>query len=242
MEVVKIMDMVKRMRILATPKFLFLNKFINSYSEDKIKLLDVGCGNKSPSITVSLFPKVEYFGLDKQEYNLTNEDKKILENKYFLVDLDNLSELDNALPNNYFDFIIMAHVIEHTRKGTEILEILAKKLKVGGGIYIEFPSVRSLSFPSMEGTLNFCDDPTHVKLYDVKEIANTLIKCEFKIIKAGTRRNYVNLILTPLRAIYHLIKYRKTNGYAFWDILGFAGFLYSVKIKDTQIRSKSNEQ
>ena len=136
MEIIKIMDMVKRMRILSTPKFLFLNKFINSYSEDKIKLLDVGCGNKSPSITVSLFPKVEYFVLDKEEYNLTNEDKKILENKYFLVDLDNLSELDNALPNNYFDFIIMSHVIEHTRKGTEILEILSKKLKVGGGIYI----------------------------------------------------------------------------------------------------------
>jgi SAM-dependent methyltransferase len=211
-EVVKIMNMVKRMRILSTPKFLFLNKFINSYSEDKIKLLDVGCGNKSPSITVSLFPKVEYFGLDKQEYNLTNEDKKILENKYFLVDLDNLSELDNALPNNYFDFIIIAHVIEHTRKGTEILEILTKKLKVGGGIYIEFPSVRSLSFPSMPGTLNFCDDPTHVRLYDIKEVANTLIKCEFKIIKAGTRRNYVNLILTPLKAIYHLIKYRKIYG------------------------------
>ena len=53
-----------------------------------------------------------------------------------MVDLDNLSELDNALPNNYFDFIIMSHVIEHTRKGTEILEILSKKLKVGGGIYI----------------------------------------------------------------------------------------------------------
>jgi len=129
------MNMVKRMRILATPKFLFLNKFINSYSEDKIKLLDVGCGNKSPSITVWLFPKVEYFGLDNQEYNLTNEDKKILENKYFLVNLDNLSELDNALPNNYFDFIITAHVIEHTRKGMEILEILSKKLKVGG-VYI----------------------------------------------------------------------------------------------------------
>jgi len=238
MEVVKIMNMVKRMRILATPKFLFLNKFINSYSEDKIKLLDVGCGNKSPSITVSLFPKVEYFGLDKEDYNLTNEDKKILENKYFLVDLDNLSELDNALPNNYFDFIIMSHVIEHTRKGTEILEILAKKLKVGGGIYIEFPSVRSLSLPFG----GFCDDPTHVKLYDVKEIANALIKCEFKIIKAGTRRNYVSLILTPLKVIYHLINYRQIYGSAFWDILGFAEFLYAKKIKDTQLRGKSNEQ
>jgi hypothetical protein len=159
-----------------------------------------------------------------------------------LVDLDNLSELDNALPNNYFDFIIIAHVIEHTRKGTEILEILAKKLKVGGGMYIEFPSVRSLSFPSMPGILNFCDDSTHVRLYDIKEVANTLIKCGFKVIKAGTRRNYVNLILTPLKAIYHLIKYRKIYGSDFWDILGFAEFVYAVKIKDTQIRSKSNEQ
>ena len=231
MEVVKIMNMVKRMRILATPKFLFLKKFINSYSEDKIKLLDVGCGNKSPSITVSLFPKVEYFGLDKEDYNLTNEDKKILENKYFLVDLDNLSELDNALPNNYFDFIIMNHVIEHTRKGIEILEILSKKLKVGGGIYIEFPSVRSLSLPSMEGTLNFCDDPTHVKLYDIKEVANTLIKCEFKIIKAGTRRNFIRCLLTPMVTIYQLIEHKKIQGSAFWDILGFAEFLYAKKNK-----------
>jgi SAM-dependent methyltransferase len=242
MEVVKIMNMFKRMRILTTPKFLFLNKFINSYSEDKIKLLDVGCGNKSPSITVSLFPKIEYFGLDNQEYNLTNEDKKILENKYFLVDLDNLSELDNALPNNYFDFIIMSHVIEHTRKGTEILEILSKKLKVGGEIYIEFPSVKSLSLPSMPGTLNFCDDPTHVRLYDIKEVANTLIKCGFKVIKAGTRRNFIRCLLTPMVTIYQLIEHKKIQGSAFWDILGFAEFVYAVKIKDTQIRSKSNEQ
>jgi len=224
---------IKRIiRLYSTPKFVFLNKFIKNYPRIKIKVLDVGCGNKSPSITTSLFPKIEYFGLDKEDYNLTIEDKRILENRYFHVDLENLPELDSLLPDDYFDFIIMAHVIEHTTRGVEILEILAKKLKVGGGIYIEFPSVKSLAFPSMPGTLNFCDDPTHVRLYDIKEVANTLIKCGFKVIKAGTRRNFIRCLLTPMILIYQLIKHKKIYGDAFWDILGFAQFVYAVKIKD----------
>jgi hypothetical protein len=85
----------------------------------------------------------------------------------------------------------------------------------------------------MPGTLNFCDDPTHVRIYDIKEIANTLIRCGFKIIKAGKRRNLIRCLLTPLVAIYHLIKFKKVQGSAFWDILGFAEFVYAVKIRDS---------
>jgi 2-polyprenyl-3-methyl-5-hydroxy-6-metoxy-1,4-benzoquinol methylase len=115
---------------------VFLNKFIkNHQSNYKIKVLDVGCGNRSPSITTSLFREIEYFGLDKEDYNLTIEDKKILENRYFNVDLENLSELDRLLPDDYFDFIIVSHVIEHTINGLEVLEILTQKIK-SGGVYI----------------------------------------------------------------------------------------------------------
>jgi len=39
-------------------------------------------------------------------------------------------------------------------------------------------------------------------------------------------------LLTPMILIYQLIKYKKIYGYAFWDILGFAEFVYAVKIKD----------
>jgi hypothetical protein len=85
----------------------------------------------------------------------------------------------------------------------------------------------------MPGTLNFCDDPTHVRIYDIKEIANTLIRCGFKIIKAGKRRNLIRCLLTPLVAIYHLIKFKKVQGSVFWDILGFAEFVYAVKIRDS---------
>jgi hypothetical protein len=84
----------------------------------------------------------------------------------------------------------------------------------------------------MPGTLNFCDDSTHVRLYDIKEVANTLIKCGFKVIKAGTRRNFIRCLLTSMVIIYQLMKIKKIEGGAFWDILDFAEFVYAVKIKD----------
>jgi len=233
MESVNILNRLRKIITLyATPKFVYLNKFVKtSRSNYKIKVLDVGCGNRSPSTTISLFPQIEYYGLDKEDYNLTIEDKKILleNNRYFKVDLENLSQLDNSLPDNYFDFIIMNHVIEHTINGLEILKILVKKLKVGGGIYIEFPSVKSLSFPSMPGTLNFCDDDTHVRLYDLKEIANVLLESGLKVIKGGTRRNLVSIIVMPVKVIYHILKYRKILGSAFWDIFGFSEYIYAIK-------------
>ena len=233
MESVNILNRLRKIIILyATPKFVYLNKFVKtSRSNYKIKVLDVGCGNRSPSTTISLFPQIEYYGLDKEDYNLTIEDKKILleNNRYFKVDLENLSQLDNSLPDNYFDFIIMNHVIEHTISGLDILKILVKKVKVGGGIYIEFPSVKSLSFPSMPGTLNFCDDDTHVRLYDLKEIANVLLESGLKVIKGGTRRNLVSIIVMPVKVIYHILKYRKILGSAFWDISGFSEYIYAIK-------------
>lgn len=142
-------------RLYSIPKFVFLNKFIKNYSKDEIKVLDVGCGNRSPSITTSLFPKIQYFGLDKEDYNLTIEDKRILENRYFHVDIENLSELDSLLPDDYFDFIIMAHVIEHTARGVEILEILAKKLKVGGGDIYRISKRKEFSFSFYAGNPKF---------------------------------------------------------------------------------------
>ncbi len=84
----------------------------------------------------------------------------------------------------------------------------------------------------MTGTLNFCDDPTHVRLYDIREIANVLINSGFKIVKGGTRRNFLGIILIPLIAIYQLLKFNKIMGGTFWDLLGFAEYIYAIKIKE----------
>ena len=70
-----------------------------------------------------------------------------------------------------------------------LLAALTAKLKPGGSIFVEYPSVRSLSLPSMPGTLNFCDDHSHVRVYDLKEVANVLLANGMLITKAGTRRD-----------------------------------------------------
>ena len=69
--------------------------------------------------------------------------------------------------------MILNHVVEHMREPAPIVAKLCAKLKPGGYIWIAFPSVRSLSLPhSVDETLNFYDDPTHVYLPDVGEIAD----------------------------------------------------------------------
>jgi 2-polyprenyl-3-methyl-5-hydroxy-6-metoxy-1,4-benzoquinol methylase len=119
-----------------SPKFQYLKKYLREEGKNKtIKLLDVGCGNKSPSITKKLFPSVEYYGLDREEYNLIEEDKKVLEEHFFKVNLEDLISLDKLLPDDFFDFVIMNHVIEHTKNGLHSLAIISKKIRTGG-VYI----------------------------------------------------------------------------------------------------------
>ena len=80
----------------------------------------------------------------------------------------------------------------------------------------------------MRGTLNFCDDNTHVKLYSVKEIANTLLLNKCKVTKAGRRFNIFSLLFIPLRLFNYLI-FNKSPAGIFWDLLGFADFVFAFK-------------
>ena len=146
--------------------------------------------------------------------------------KYFLLDLtsSDLSEIESEK----YDVIIMSHIIEHLSNGDKVIESVLGKLKKGGSIYIEFPSVRSLSFPSMPGTLNFCDDETHVRIFDMKEVANICMRSGCKIVRAGTRRNLANILLFPAILISGIIKGQPAS--AFWDLLGFAEYVFAEKI------------
>ena len=131
--------------------------------------------------------------------------------------------------NAKYDIIIFNHTIEHTFLGLDILDIVSKNLNPNGCIYIEFPSIRSLNFPSMRGTLNFCDDSSHCRIYSVREIANLLLLNKFSIISGGRRFNLTSIFLMPLRLILCIIL-RKSPAGAFWDILGFADYVFAIKL------------
>ena len=209
-------------RLLA-PKLKYL---YDEYKDKPFTILDVGCGNHSASIIKSVFKNSKYYGIDKEIYNNSDDDLRLME-QFYIIDLEDGSFDD--IPDNFFDVIMLAHIVEHLSNGISVIEKLIPKLKVGGMIYIEFPSVKSLKFPSMKGTLHFCDDPTHIKLYDIKEISNLLLSNGFKIIKAGNLRDLVRIILFPAILIYHIVRGRVGAG-TFWYVIGFSDFVFARKI------------
>jgi SAM-dependent methyltransferase len=191
-------------------------------------MLDVGCGNHSPSRTRRFLPRCNYFGIDRELYNNDAADLSAM-SKFWQIDLES-SDL-TEIPDSSFDAIVMSHVIEHLRSGLDVLGTLAtRKLKPGGVIYVEFPSVRSLGLPSMTGTLQFCDDPTHLRVYSVREIANVLLSQRLRILSAGRRRLWDRVILLPLAYLYRRLLQRDLEvAGIFWDLLGFADYVFAER-------------
>lgn len=205
-------------------KFRFIRK---SFGNRTFKLLDVGAGNHSASRITSLFPHCEYYGLDMDKsYNNSEADFKVMKGFYEL-DLTKLNY--TKVPDNYFDGIWMAHVIEHLHNGDKVLPLLLQKLKKGGYFYIEYPGIKSTQLPSMRGSLNFKDDASHVRVYSVAELAAIFSAHGCTVLKSGTRRNWVYIVATPLRILGSLIKKGRVEGPLFWDLLGFAEYLWVKK-------------
>ena len=205
-------------------KYRYLNKL---FKQGEFVLLDIGAGNHSASKTKKWFPNCEYHGLDlNKNYNNDENDFKLMKSFYEL----NLEELNlDSVPNAHFDFIMMAHVIEHLKNGDQVLVKLLAKLKPGGYLYVEYPGIRSTRLPRMKGTLNFFDDDTHVRVYSLTELYNLFLKNNTEIIKGGTRKYIPNILMMPLKVIHNLIKYGKILPSIFWDFFGFAEFILIKK-------------
>lgn len=209
---------------LIPTRFKLLNLFL---VKKNIKILDVGCGSNSPSITKRWFPSCEYHGIDKEKNYQNNEKDILMIDRFYEIDVRMLDF--TMIPDNYFDVVIMSHIIEHLPNGDEVIRSLLAKLTAGGLIYIEFPSRKSLSLPSMRGTLNFYDDKTHCRVFTRDEIEELLKAKSFKIMYSHVRRDWTRIVFMPLLMVNSLIKYGYIAGSVFWDITGFAEIVIARK-------------
>ena len=218
------MSLSNTLKRIVNIKFNFLSKAVGDTS---FNLLDVGAGNRSASKTMAVFPLCNYYGLDMdRNTDYGDNDFKLMKDFYEL----DLTKLDyGSIPDAFFDYINMAHVIEHLHNGDLVLPLLLKKLKSGGHFYIEYPGQKSTTLPSMYGTLNFKDDPTHVRVYSVSELKPIFEANGCEVISCGMRRNWFYILALPLRMLLSIIQLGKLRGNLFWDLLGFAEYLYVKK-------------
>ena len=204
-------------------KFKF---FRSRYSGTQPRILDIGCGNNSPSHTKRWFPGCHYVGADIQDYNMNDGDRAALDG-FFRLGTD-ASGYD-LIPDNSFDFVIVNHVLEHMVDPAPVLALLCGKLRPGGYIWIAFPSLRSLSLPSAEGCLQFCDDFSHVYLPDVREVTNVLLKNHVKVLHAGRSkylvRSLIGVAVLPWEAL-RLLFTGKFSGSRLWYLVGFEDHVF----------------
>jgi hypothetical protein len=175
-----------------------------------------------------LYPEYKYDGLDKTlYYNLDAESISKID-RFFPINLE--KEDLTKVPDNYYDYIIVAHVIEHINCGEKIIDMLCKKINRDGYFYIEYPREKSKKFPSMKGTLNFYDDATHIRSYEIVLLRKIIEENNFEIISSGIKRDWLRIVGIPLMIIKSKIQLGYIRASIFWDILGFSNYILARKI------------
>jgi len=98
------------------------------------------------------------------------------------------------------DAVTCMHVVEHLRDPAPLLRETARVLKPGGRAYFETPHPRSLTLPSAKGrfTLNFFDDPTHVRLVELSELRTHIQSSGLVAGDSGISRNWLFAAAHPL--------------------------------------------
>lgn len=178
--------------LIGSPKKRFIFKFCRSGNS----LLDVGIANGSLSVARGCGYTGSYTGVDITEQpSGFYED---LNSEYLRLDSVNFAEqLGLILPQ--FDNIICSHTLEHCQNPLNIVDILLKKLRPGGHLYLSTPCAETLNFPKREGTLNFFDDPTHVSIVDVAPILDLVEAEGFSVVFTQLRyRPLLGFILGAL--------------------------------------------
>ena len=111
-------------------------------------------------------------------------------------------------PDDTFDGVTCMHVVEHLQAPAHLLGEIARVLRPGGKAYVETPHPDTAGMKSAWGdgtgtvTLNFFDDPTHVRPVPVSEIAGSASAAGLSLVESGVSRN---LLFAAAYPVYRLL-------------------------------------
>ena len=178
--------MFNKLRIILQP--FGKTSFIYNMSHGA-RVLDVGCGNDSASRLKKMRPDLYYIGLDIDHQNTGNKERNIYADEVLITRPENFHEPIEKL-SGAVDYIISSHNLEHCQDRDRVLKAMIQALKVGGSMYLSFPSIKSQYFPNRSGPLNYYDEKEHTETPPNPEvICNILdsLNCEISFRTLGYR-------------------------------------------------------
>lgn len=155
-----------------------LEKFIPSNVKT---VLEVGCGEGG--FRASFDNNVEYWGVEPNK-----EVSRIAESQLYKVFNATYEEVEQDIPDSYFDLIVCNDVIEHMVDHDYFFKNIKDKMKEDGKLLISIPNVRfinnlyNLIFKrdwhyEDQGIL----DKTHLRFFTKKSLINTLLGSGYEI-------------------------------------------------------------
>lgn len=160
-----------------------INYFKSSYSDKKIKILDIGCskGFIGEGLHGSSF---KFYGIEIDE-----EDAKIASKYYTEVKIADLDKEKIVYKKDFFDVMILNDVIEHLKSSAETASYFKPFLKKDGIMIISTGNVANLyiRLKLLFGNFDYEDrgilDRTHLKLFTLKTFRQLVHESGLKIIK-----------------------------------------------------------
>ena len=157
-----------------------IQQLINKSSK---KILDVGCGSGSMAFELKNNLSAEVWGIE-----LDNEAAGIAASRINYVICDKIENALVKLPENYFDTIIFADVLEHLIDPQIVLELIKENLSPGGEVIASIPNIRywPVVRQLIEGHWTYQDsgimDFTHLRFFTLESIIEMFENAGYMII------------------------------------------------------------
>lgn len=181
------------------------------------KILDIGCGG---GWKLDLFQE---FGWETYGFDISSEAVQIAKSKgheVVIAEIENVSYHDN-----YFDAILISHVIEHVPNPVLTIKKAFSLLKKEGILLLETPNNSSLLAKIFRADFWQIDSPRHFQIFDIKSLNFLLGDCGFIIDKLVTN-NSKNGVVNSIQALITR-KYRNSKNIKNYKIMKSISILLS---------------
>ncbi len=200
------------------------------------RILDLGCGRGIFLLTMKA-GGWETHGLE------LNEETAQYAREGLVLDIKTVSLREAKFADNYFDVIVIWHVLEHLSDPIETIEECRRILKSGGLLVVAIPNFESFQAKISGSHWFHLDIPYHLYHFTLKNLKLVLEKNSFKIVKTrhfsfefnpfGCLQSFLNMCHIEHNLLYNVLKSRSLRKSAFpktGSLKLFSGLVITVLI------------